>query len=71
MPTRRAPGPDDLLVDSSARRGVRNYPTSRPGRAARREPRWPSAALLVAAAACGLFALYLCQSKTAPFNSDG
>ena len=27
--------------------------------------------MLVAAAACGLFALYLCQSRTAPFNSDG
>jgi hypothetical protein len=28
-------------------------------------------ALVLAAACAGLFALYLCQSKTAPFNSDG
>jgi hypothetical protein len=27
--------------------------------------------MIIAAAGCGLFALYVCQSRTAPFNSDG
>ena len=58
---------DDLIVDSSAHPGVHGYPLSRP----RRGPGRLTAALIIAAACAGLFLLYLCQSRTAPFNSDG
>ena len=58
---------DDLIADSSAHPGVRGYPLSRP----RRGPRRLTAALIIAAAGAGLFLLYLCQSRAAPFNSDG
>ncbi|MDX6421626.1 MAG: hypothetical protein QOG28_6246, partial [Trebonia sp.] len=58
---------DDLIVDSSAHPGMRRHPLSGPGHG----PRRLAAALIIAAACAGLFLLYLCQSRAAPFNSDG
>jgi hypothetical protein len=58
---------DDLIVDSSAGPGMRRYPLSGTGHG----PRRLTAALIIAAACAGLFLLYLCQSRAAPFNSDG
>jgi hypothetical protein len=55
------------MVDSSAPPGVRNYPPSSPPPALRRL----AVPLLLAVAGAGLFALYLLQSRTAPFSSDG
>ncbi|MGH3244962.1 MAG: hypothetical protein ACRDOI_01910, partial [Trebonia sp.] len=50
------------------------YPLSSSGHPARRDHRGRrrlTSAVFIAAAGCGLFALYLCQSRAAPFNSDG
>ena len=75
MPDELVPVPDDLIVDSCARLGVHNYPLSSSGcaerRRGRRGRRRLTSAMIIAAAGCGLFALYVCQSRTAPFNSDG
>ena len=67
MRARRAPVPDDLVPVPHNR--------SSSGRIARRQGhcggRRLTSAMIIAAAGCGLFALYFCQSRTAPFNSDG
>ena len=70
--------PDDLTLDSCAPPGEHNDPLSgarpEPARRAlgRRLPGRRAAFAVGGAAACaGLFLLYLCQSRTAPFNSDG
>jgi hypothetical protein len=60
--------PDDLYLDSSVHPGVQNYPLSSSHPAPTRRA---VTALVLTAACAGLFALYRCQSKTAPFNSDG
>jgi hypothetical protein len=54
-------GPPSAARDRAGSRGSRGWRRRRP----------LARALGVAVAAGGLFALYLCQSRTAPFNSDG
>ena len=60
--------PDDLIVDSCAPPGVRNYPRSLSHPALARRV---ALALALGAVGAGLLVLYVCQSRTAPFNSDG
>ena len=68
--------PDDMTAARQAYQGAPDdQPSSgrpganqRRGRTARHRLAWAAVAAVVG---CGLFALYLAQSRTAPFNSDG